>query len=257
MVDSRFWNEVKNKWSTKEKKVVFIHNNCDNSNISAKYSKNPLNDFDESILFDDIDYEKSFDSMKNGGEAIGIHGNHLNTGEYLNDRSNELDAVDEMDITATKNKNHNIDFDTFDEYMEKRTFTGYIYAAKLLYEDNVPEVLREPFKEIIKKMPMLDELSNRFKMIYPTDMSMFTEMYIPNFMDLIVGYYEYENIGITGDTLENSMKEILNTAKTLNSAMDEKMDEIKKFAEIEIKAQAKALNALLGANGFGNPIGSE
>ena len=63
-------------------------------------------------------------------------------------------------------------------------------------------------------------------------------------------YLEYLDAGIGDDIVKETEVEIVDAVKKLIIAVNDKIDEIYKFASIEIKAKAKALESLMSSEGY-------
>ena len=77
---------------------------------------------------------------------------------------------------------------------------------------------------------------------------------MPDTLSVTVAYIEYENAEVDVKILDSTQKEVIDAVKTLLIGINDKIDEIFKFASIELKAQAKALNLLMGSEGFIDPL---
>ena len=276
MFDNKFWEAVNGKWMTDAVKMSAGSDNQDNK-TDINYDNINTLDEPEGVDFFSMDYEASVDSMLHGGKPVLdrynsnvsdeiIAGNgsldkkiinkEIINKEILNKENINKQAamckIKESDYTPPKKK-HSIDMNVFDEYMNERSINGYINAAKLLYNDNMPDSLRPVCRSILDKLPSLDDAVDKFKNVYTADISQFTEIYIPECLDLIAGYYEYEDANVSEEVLKKTKEEIGTTAASLNNALSDKINEIYNFASIEIMAQAKALEALMGTAGYVNP----
>ena len=80
---------------------------------------------------------------------------------------------------------------------------------------------------------------SKFEGVYQTDLDQFYDYYIPETLQLTSAYLEYLDAGIGEDIVNETEKEILDALKQLLIAVNDKVDEIYKFASIEIKAKAK------------------
>jgi hypothetical protein len=58
------------------------------------------------------------------------------------------------------------------------------------------------------------------------------------------------DVGIGEKILSETEREVLDAASKLLFAVNDKIDEIYKFASIEIKAKAKALESLMSQDGY-------
>jgi hypothetical protein len=99
-------------------------------------------------------------------------------------------------------------------------------------------------------MPVLQDAIVKFESVYQSDMTQFYGYYIPEALQLTATYLEYLNVGIRDQIIQEAEKEVLDAASKLLFAVNDKIDEIYKFASIEIKAKAKALESLMSQDGY-------
>ena len=134
--------------------------------------------------------------------------------------------------------------------MELRTLQGYTEAAKLLLCCELPEEMDGLYQELISRMPVLQDAITKFESVYQADVEEFYEYYIPETLQLTSTYLEYLDAGIGDDIVKETEVEIVDAVKKLIIAVNDKIDEIYKFASIEIKAKAKALESLMSSDGY-------
>ena len=109
------------------------------------------------------------------------------------------------------------------------------------------------YKELIIRIPTLQESLDKFEEIYQPDMYQFYEYYIPEALQLTATYIEYLDVGIGEKILQETEREVLDAANKLLIAVNDKIDEIYRFASMEIKAKAKALESLMSQDGYVDP----
>lgn len=141
----------------------------------------------------------------------------------------------------------------FDELMAKHDMPGYIAACRLLIACELPDKMSTVYGDLIEQMGILGESVDKFKEVYHTDLVQFYEYYIPEALQLTATYLEYIEIGIDDEIVHETESEVLQAIEKLLLAVREKKDEIYKFASMEIKAKAKALEALMSQDGFVDP----
>lgn len=138
----------------------------------------------------------------------------------------------------------------FEELLQKQNLQDYTEACRLLRRCELPENMDELYKDLIIRMSILQESIDKFADVYQPDMYQFYEYYIPEALQLTVTYLEYLDVGIGEKVLLETEKEILDAVGKLLIAINDKIDEIYKFASIEIKAKAKALESLMSQDGY-------
>lgn len=145
------------------------------------------------------------------------------------------------------------DMEKYDTYFEMETITGFLNCFVLLRNCSLPVEMTDLYQEIIKRMKVLDEATDKYKKIYEADISMFIENYIPEALSLSVGYIECVNAKICEETLISTQNEVVEALDTLLIGINDKIEEIYKFASMELKATAKALNANMNMDGYVDP----
>lgn len=168
-----------------------------------------------------------------------------------NESQNNVDS----DYFGNEKKTDKIKFDVekFDQLVASRKLNSYLEAFKMLNECDFPIQLKSLYESLIERIPVLQETINKFKDIYEPDMSQFYDYYIPEALLLAQTYSEYLDVGISRKIIEDTEKELISATNTLLIAVNDKIDEIYKFASMEVKAKAKALDSVMGQDGFVNP----
>ena len=140
--------------------------------------------------------------------------------------------------------------EAFDAYLEKGTIPAYVEAGRLLLPCELPAKMEEIYRELIERMSVLQETMKKFEDVYHADVDEFSEYYIPEALNLTAAYLEYRDIGVGERVMEETEREILQAAGKLLNAVNDKIEEIYKFASIEVKAKAKALDAMMSQDGY-------
>lgn len=244
MIDKIFWEEAKKAWITAAPARITDMK----TGFGAAVSDLPQNPWemeeDEEISFDQIDEDAVFQAILQGQDISGMAGG----GAGSREESEELKAA-----VPEKPPRPRLDEDAFEREMEKRTLTGFVEAGMLLMKCDLPEEMDSLYRELTQRMPVLQEAITKFESVYRTDMDPFYEYYIPEAMQLTATYLEYLDAGISEEIVEDTEKEVVDAVKKLILAVNGKTDEIYKFAAIEIKAKAKALETLMSQGGFVDP----
>ena len=224
MIEKQFWEDTKKVW------IVQVPGGA----IGSSSLNDPQDD--EGILFDMVDFDGAVQAAFNGGEMP------LKPGV-------ELQPPPEPE----KAKTPQLDTELFDSLLKKQSIPGYLEACKLLIKCELPEEMKKLYGFLIERMPVLQDAIVKFESVYQMDMSQFYEYYIPEVLQLTATYLEYLNAGIGEQIIQETEIEILDAANKLLMAVNEKIDEIYKFASIEIKAKAKALESLMSQDGYVDP----
>lgn len=146
-----------------------------------------------------------------------------------------------------------LDKNRFGELLEKKQLLSYVEACRLLRKCELPEEMDNLYKELIIRMPILQQSLDKFEEVYQPDMYQFYEYYIPEALQLTATYIEYLDVGIGERILQETENEVLDAAKKLLIAVNDTIDEIYKFASMEIKAKAKALESIMSQDGYVDP----
>ena len=143
-----------------------------------------------------------------------------------------------------------LDKKRFDELIASCSLPKYAEACRLLRSCELPAEMDELYQTLILRIPVLQESIDKFEDVYQPDMYSFYEYYIPEALQITATYLEYLDVGIGEGILQETEKEVLEAANKLLIAVNDKIDEIYKFASIEIKAKAKALESLMSQDGY-------
>lgn len=159
----------------------------------------------------------------------------------------------ENDLSEDNKKRSELDRKKFDWLLEQKDLSSYISVCQLLKQCNLPDEIDNIYKELILRIPVLQESLSKFKEIYEPEMDDFYDYYIPEALKITATYIEYVNVGIGLEILEETEKEVIDVTKKLLLAVNSKIDEIYKFASIKVKAKAKALESIMSQDGYVDP----
>ena len=229
MIDRNFWEEARKAWVVIPPPQIKTVKTGSGGAIDPSFLKDPWDS--EEVPFDAIDYDAAVMAVMNGGEI-------------------SVKIPQEQPSVPKKPK---LDKDKFDEYMSQQDMPGYIGACRLLLSCDLPDKMDDVYGDLIEQMRILEESLEKFKDVYRTDLDQFYEYYIPEALQLTATYLEYIEIGIDGEIVRETEAEVMQALEKLLLAMNEKKDEIYKFASIELKAKAKALESLMSQDGFVDP----
>ena len=153
-----------------------------------------------------------------------------------------------------KRKRPKLNTDQFEWLIEQQTIPAYTEACHLLLECELPESMDELMNQLIERMSVLQETAEKFGGIYEADFSQFYEYYIPEALELTSTYLEYLDLDIGEALINETEKEVMDAIEKLVLSVNEKIEEICKYAMIEIRAKAKALDSMMSQDGY---VGSE
>lgn len=223
-MDETFWKEVKGQWITK-----------------------PESQPQEEIPFDGIDFEEAVQAVLQGIVLTAGVPEKIEMEEKEPEQTEPEETAPEEPERRTAPM---LDQERFDRLMEKRTLMDYAEASKVLRACELPEKMDRVYYELEQKMAMLQEAIKKFEGIYEPDMEMFYEYYIPETLQLAATYLEYLNMGVKRQIAEETEKEVMESGQKLLMAVGDKIEEICKYASMEIKAKAKALESMMSQDGY-------
>lgn len=235
MIETKFWEDVRDKWIIPAPPKIINIKTGSGGEIDPSLLDDPFE-----ISFDDIDYDESVISMMNGGDAI-IKGG----AKRPEPQEPEIQIPEE----PPKPKRPQLDADAFDECLAKRTLPEYVKACRLLMACQLPADMNNLYAELVERMPVLQDAIDKFIDVYHADIDEFLDYYIPEALELTATYLEYLNLEVGETVISDTEEDVMNAADKLLIAVNDKIEEIYKFASIEIKAKAKALEALMNQNG--------
>lgn len=138
--------------------------------------------------------------------------------------------------------------------LSTQTFASYIQACQLLISCKLPEKMHAIYVHLIERLRVLNETIEKFKDVYQPDLYQFYDYYIPEAMRLTATYLEYVDAKVSDQIVCEAEKEVMLAVDTLLLAVNEKIDEVYRFAAIDIKAKAKALDAIMNQDGYVDPV---
>lgn len=241
MIKKEFWLDVRTQWYSKQ-----LANGGHNSSQVFDGEE------EEGILFDDVDYKATVGSMTAGG---GVVAKKKDEGKQiaLSDILEEPEPAYVPPVPQKPEKKHIWDKKKYDELMDKRDLDSYVEMGKIIMNAGMDEDLCKDYVTICEKIMLIQENIKKYERFYKADMSEFTEMLIPECFELMLGYYEYEDAGASEELVSSTRQTVKETTERLSTALTEENDKLVKFAQIELKAQAKAIMALMGSAGFVDP----
>lgn len=172
----------------------------------------------------------------------------VNSKEMLKTNKNvhESELIDEP-LCLRKSQ---FDKKRFEELLKKQRLLSYVEACRLLRRCELPEKIDDSYKELIIRLPILQESIDKFEKVYQPNMYQFYEYYIPETLQLTATFIEYLNVEIGEQILRETEQNVHEATKKLLIAVNDMIDEIYKFASIEIKAKAKALESIISQDGY-------
>lgn len=239
MIERQFWEEAKRVWIVEAPPKIKEIKTGSGGAIDPSLLKDPW-DMEE-IPFDQVDYDGAVKAAFEGGDIP------IKT-EYKG-KETPIEVIEEPPVP----KRPQLDVEAFEACLEKRNLLEYVKACKLLMKCELPENMDSLYKELIERIPVLDESIVKFESVYQPDMEQFYDYFIPEALQLTASYLEYLDVGIGEEILMQTENEVVDAVKKLIIGVNDKIDEIYKYASIEIKAKAKALESMMSQNGHVDP----
>lgn len=146
-----------------------------------------------------------------------------------------------------------LDKNRFQQLIGERTLESYIQACGLLIACNLPEEMNKLYRELMARIPVLQETIEKYKDVYKTDIDQFCNYYIPETLQLTAAYIEYLDVDIDRNIVQDTEQEVLRALEKLLLAVNEKIDEVYSFASMDIKAKARVLDTMMSQDGYVDP----
>lgn len=143
-----------------------------------------------------------------------------------------------------------LDKELFENYLKSETIPAYLKACKMLMVCDLPQEMQKVYEELTERLPVLHETIEKYKDIYDPGAEQFMEYYIPEALRLTLTYLEYDAVKMSPKIIDKVKLDVMQALKTLMVGINDKIDEIFKFVSIEVKAQAKALDAMMVQDGY-------
>ncbi len=126
----------------------------------------------------------------------------------------------------------------------------------MLIRCNLPERMGELYQQLIKRMSVLQASMDEYKDIYQPDLYLFNGYYIPEALKLTQKYIGYRDSGMDAKALRETEEDVISAVERLLNAINDEIDEICKYATMDVKARAKALEGMLNLKGYADPAHS-
>lgn len=137
--------------------------------------------------------------------------------------------------------------------LAKKTLSDYSGALKIIASCRLPLNMHLLYGNLIERLGVLEKTAEKYKDAYQTDLTQFYDYYIPEAVRITTTFLGYIDARVGKAIVDGAEKEVMAAGETLLLAINEKIDEIYKFASIEVKAKAKALDAIMNQDGYVDP----
>ena len=181
---------------------------------------------------------------------------HVQTKDVTNNEEVILDEdIEKRETTGTGPETSplpesGLDKKRFNELIRIGKIPGYVAASKLLLECALPEDIAQIYRQLVERMPVLQDAVVRFSDIYQADMDQFEEYFAPEALKITAVYLDYQTVGPSEKILKENRDGVFLATRKLLQVVNEKIDEIYRFVTIDANAQSKALEALMSQDGY-------
>ena len=256
MIEKKFWEEVRSRWILEASPQISDLKTSSGGEIDPSLLEDPWEQ--EGIPFDMVDYDDAMEAALTGESYQVPKGlGHMSKASYGQGFQPVSQSASKVSAPAVKppEKRQKPKFDSteFEERMERRTLTDYIEAGKLLLKCELPEKMEKLAQDLIERMSVLQTNISQFEKVYQPDMSQFYDCFIPDTLQMAASYLEYVDAGVDADIIKEAEKEAVAAMERLIMSANEEIQEIYRYAKIEIHAQARALESMMSQDGYVDP----
>ena len=210
------------------------------SDLRSKMHRDMLFAPDKSLLINP--FSKGYDT-----EGDGNAGSADSIGKAIH----EEEPVQEEG--STKIPDSGLNKKRFRELIQKGGIPNYVAASGLLLECNLPDEIAQTFRQLVDRMPILQDAVTRFDDIYHADMDQFEEYFAPEALKITAVYLDYQAVRPSEKILKETRDSVFLATRKLLQVVNEKIDEIYRFVTIDANAEAKALETLMSQDGYVDP----
>ena len=241
-MEKEFWKAVRRVWIVEEAPQIKAVKTPSGGKNDPGLLCDPWDMEEDDIPFDMMDFDQAVEA--------GLTGKSY---EVKKEYRNVPAAAPEAILVPEKQRRPKLDEERFEELISHQTIPDDIEACKLLLTCELPEKMKELECRLIERLGALQDCITKFGTIYQADLSQFQEYYIPEALQLTVSYLEYIDMDIAQNTITKTETEVLDAIEQLLTGVNDKIEEIRRFAAIELQAKAKALESMLSQDGYVNP----
>lgn len=289
MIERAFWEDVRSTWVTKalppKREGAISSDSSEKDMMNSDFSEDEW-EMDDGIPFDMVDYDQAITAglfgenfdIKSDEDSYStrpekrVQLQKKTQSEPQTEFKSEFESEIKPEIKSEpkhetesrqeskpepkpeKRKRPKLNTDKFEWLIEQQKIPAYTEACHLLLDCELPENMDGLMNQLIERMSVLQETSEKFNGIYEADLSQFYEYYIPEALELTSTYLEYLDIDIGEELINETEKEVMDAIEKLILSVNEKIEEICRYAMIEIRAKAKALDSMMSQDGY---VGSE
>ena len=149
--------------------------------------------------------------------------------------------------------NSGLDKQKFRMLLQGGKIPNFVEASKLLLECNLPDDIAQTYRQLVDRMPILQDAIQRFDDIYHADMDQFEEYFAPEALKITAVYLDYHAVRPSEKILKETRDNVFLATRKLLQVVNEKIDEIYRFVTIDANAEAKALETIMSQDGHVDP----
>lgn len=149
--------------------------------------------------------------------------------------------------------NSGLDKQKFRMLLQGGKIPNFVEASKLLLECNLPDDIAQTYRQLVDRMPILQDAIQRFDDIYHADMDQFEEYFAPEALKITAVYLDYQAVRPSEKILKETRDNVFLATRKLLQVVNEKIDEIYRFVTIDANAEAKALETIMSQDGHVDP----
>ena len=169
------------------------------------------------------------------------------------DNTNSVVATTVAEGDAETIPKSGLDKIRFITLIQNRNISDYVSASKLLLDCDLPDNIAQIYRQLIERMPVLQDAIRRFDEIYHADIDQFEEYYAPEALRITSIYLDYQAVKPSEKILRETRENVYMATRKLLQVVNEKIDEIYRFVTIDANAAAKALETLMSQDGHVDP----
>ena len=146
-----------------------------------------------------------------------------------------------------------LDKNRFNSLIKDGGIPNYVAASELLLRCSLPEEIAQTYRQLVDRMPILQDAVSRYEEIYHADLDQFNEYFAPEALKITAVYLDYQAVRPSEKIIKETRDGVFLATKKLLQVVNEKIDEIYRFVTIDANAEAKALETLMSQDGYVDP----
>lgn len=149
--------------------------------------------------------------------------------------------------------NSGLDKQKFRTLLQDGKIPKFVEASKMLLDCDLPDDIAQTYRQLVDRLPILQNAIQRFDDIYHADMDQFEEYFAPEALKITAVYLDYQAVRPSEKILKETRDSVFLATRKLLQVVNEKIDEIYRFVTIDANAEAKALETIMSQDGHVDP----